>query len=185
MKSSSANPITYLTHFSYFSFCSLIENKVVEMHLLWNLFMKSVIRRIFSFPIIYPTKKKKEPHTAKLINFLKDCQCYNNFFYIILKACHCLLDCASFVSRSQKFVKKKTDGGQFIKCVFVMLSLRIKWSNANRLCGLKSSQAIVLWDSYFISDRTQLSAVGESMLCDYPMVVDYILEINLTKGKKI
>ena len=33
-------------------FCSLIKNKVVIMHLLWNLFMKNVIRLIFSFPII-------------------------------------------------------------------------------------------------------------------------------------
>ena len=31
----------------------------------------------------------------------------------------------------------------------------------------------------------QLLAVGESLLCDYPTVVDYILEINLTKRKKI
>ena len=30
----------------------------------------------------------------------------------------------------------------------------------------------------------QLLLVGESLLCDYPMVVDYILEINLTKCKK-
>ena len=32
-----------------------------------------------------------------------------------------------------------------------------------------------------IFDLTQLLAVGESLLCDYPMVVDYILEIDLTK----
>ena len=30
----------------------------------------------------------------------------------------------------------------------------------------------------------QLLAVGESLLCDYPTVVDYILGINLTNGKK-
>ena len=47
------------------------------------------------------------------------------------------------------------------------------------------SQRVVLWDSNIIFDRTQLSAVGESLLCDYSMVVDYILEINLTKRKTI
>ena len=30
----------------------------------------------------------------------------------------------------------------------------------------------------------QLLAVGESLLCDYPTINDYILEINLTKRKK-
>ena len=38
---------------------------------------------------------------------------------------------------------------------------------------------------YLFFDRTQLSSVGVSLLCDYPMVVVYILEINLTKRKKI
>ena len=38
---------------------------------------------------------------------------------------------------------------------------------------------------HLILDLMQLLAVGESWLCDYPMVVDYILEINLTKCKKI
>ena len=36
--------------------------------------------------------------------------------------------------------------------------------------------------SYWLS---QLLAVGEALLCDYLMVDDYILEINLTKRKKI
>ena len=66
-----------------------------------------------------------------------------------------------------------------------MLSLRIKLSNANRPYRPKSSQRVVLYDSNLIFDRPQLSATGESFLCDYPMVVDYILEINLTKRKKI
>ena len=83
----------------------------------------------------------------------------------------------------------KPDGGQFVKsqknCVFVKLSLRIKLSNANRPCGPKSSQKVVLWEFNLIFDRTQLSAVGESLLCDYPMVVDYIQEINIKKRKKI
>ena len=30
-----------------------------------------------------------------------------------------------------------------------------------------------------------LSAAEESLLCDYPMVTDYILEINLTKRQSI
>ena len=34
-------------------------------------------------------------------------------------------------------------------------------------------------------DRTQLSDAEESLLCYYPMVIDYILEINLTKRKEI
>ena len=29
-----------------------------------------------------------------------------------------------------------------------------------------------------ICDLTQLLAVGESLLCEYPMIVDYILEID-------
>ena len=39
----------------------------------------------------------------------------------------------------------------------------------------------VFLDSRVIFDRTQLLVVEESLLCDYPMIVDYILEINLTK----
>ena len=62
-----------------------------------------------------------------------------------------------------------------------MLSLRIQLRNANRPYGPKSSQRVVLSDSNLIFDRRQLSAVGESL----SMVVDYILEINLTKRKKI
>ena len=65
-----------------------------------------------------------------------------------------------------------------------MLSLRINLSNANRLYGSKSSQIVVLWDSNLIFDLTQLLAVGETLLCDYPMVVDYILEINLRNVKR-
>ena len=39
----------------------------------------------------------------------------------------------------------------------------------------------------FTFDLAQLLAVGESLLCDYSMVVDTgnILEINLTKRKQI
>ena len=64
-----------------------------------------------------------------------------------------------------------------------MLSLMIKLSNTNRLCGPKSSQRVVLWDSNIFFDLTQLLATGESLLCDYHMLVDYTLEINLTKHK--
>ena len=34
------------------------------------------------------------------------------------------------------------------------------------------------FDFHLIFDRTQLSAFGESLLCDYPVAVDYIQEIN-------
>ena len=62
-----------------------------------------------------------------------------------------------------------------------------KIKNKNRPYGPKSSQRVVIWDSNLIFDRTQLSAVGGSLLCDYTMVhvVDYILEISLTKSKQI
>ena len=36
-----------------------------------------------------------------------------------------------------------------------------------------------------IFDRMQLSDAEKYLLCDYPMVIDYILEINLTKRQKI
>ena len=62
-----------------------------------------------------------------------------------------------------------------------MLSLRIKLGNVNRLYGF--FQRVVLWDSHLIFDIAQLLAVGVSLLYDYPMVNDYILEINLTQGK--
>ena len=52
-----------------------------------------------------------------------------------------------------------------------MLSLRIKLSNTNRLYGPKSSQRVFLGDSHLIFDHTQSSAIGESLLCDYPMVL--------------
>ena len=35
------------------------------------------------------------------------------------------------------------------------------------------------------TDLTQLLDVRESLLCDYPIVDDYILEINLMKRKNI
>ena len=54
-------------------------------------------------------------------------------------------------------------------------------SNGNRP---KSSQRLILWDYHLISHRTQLSAAEESLLYDYRMAVDYILEINHTKCKK-
>ena len=66
-----------------------------------------------------------------------------------------------------------------------MLSLRIKISNANRLYRPQCSQRVVRYDSNLIFDLTQLLAVGESLLCDYPVLVDYILEIKLTKRQTI
>ena len=44
---------------------------------------------------------------------------------------------------------------------------------------------VVPWDFNLTFDLTQLLAVGESLWCDYSMVIDYILEINFTKRKKI
>ena len=44
---------------------------------------------------------------------------------------------------------------------------------------------LVLSDFHLIFDRTHLSDAEESLLCDYPMVIDYILEINLTKCQNI
>ena len=64
-----------------------------------------------------------------------------------------------------------------------MPSLSIKVSNENQLYGSLSSQRLVLSDSHLIFERTHLSDAEESMLCDYPMVIDYILDINLTKRK--
>ena len=46
-------------------------------------------------------KKKRNAYSKTYLFFLKDWKCYNNFIYIILKACHLLLHCTSFVSRSQ------------------------------------------------------------------------------------
>ena len=51
-----------------------------------------------------------------------------------------------------------------------MRSLRVKLSNANCLYGPESSQKAFLRDSNLIFDLTQLLAVGESLLCDYPMI---------------
>ena len=66
-----------------------------------------------------------------------------------------------------------------------MLSLRIKLSTTNHLYGHKSSQMVILWDSYLTFDLTKLLTVEESLLCDYSMVVEYILKMNLMKHKKI
>ena len=62
------------------------------------------------------------------------------------------------------------------------LFLRIKLSNANRLFGLK-----VVRESFFEIPISSLilRSYWESLLCDYSIVVDYILEINLTDRKKI
>ena len=73
----------------------------------------------------YIRDKKKETHTVKH-QFLWKMESYNNFVYIILKACHWLIDCPSFVSLSQKCVQEnwlQQDEGQFVNlqktCVFV------------------------------------------------------------------
>ena len=136
---------------------------------------------------LYIIPDKKETHTVKLINFSEKIRLHHFKGMMPTSRLHIV-----FFLEVKNLFKKigfKPDGGQFVKsqknCVFVMLSLRIKLSNVNRLYGPKCSQRVVLWDSSFISDRTQLSAVGVSLLCDYPIVVDYILKINLMKRKKI
>ena len=65
-----------------------------------------------------------------------------------------------------------------------ILFVRIKLSDGHRLHSSNSSQRAILWNSYLIFDLTQLLAVEETLLCDYPVVVDYILAINLTKHMK-
>ena len=57
-----------------------------------------------------------------------------------------------------------------------MLWLSIKLSNENKLYGPKTSQRVI---------HTQLSAVEESILYDYPWVIGYKLEINLMKCQNI
>ena len=59
---------------------------------------------LFKFREHIPDKKKERNAYSKTSIFLKDCMCYNNFIYTILKACHWLLDCTSLVSRSQNCV---------------------------------------------------------------------------------
>ena len=53
-----------------------------------------------------------------------------------------------------------------------MPSLSIKVSNGNQLYGTLSSQRLVLSDAYLIFDRTHLADAKESLLYDYPMVID-------------
>ena len=65
-----------------------------------------------------------------------------------------------------------------------MLSLGIKLSNVNRLYGPTSSQRIVLSDSHLIVDCTRSSAVGESLLCDYPIVLVRYWKETLRNVKK-
>ena len=84
----------------------------------------------------------------------------------------------------------KPDGGQFVKSqtnsVFVLLSFRIKLNSANRrLDGPKSSQRVFFEIPISSMILRSYWLLGESLLCDYPMVTDYILETNLTKRKQI
>ena len=65
-----------------------------------------------------------------------------------------------------------------------MPSLSLKESNGNRLYIPKGSQRLVLRDYHLSLDRTQLLAAEESLLCDCPMTIDYMWEINLTKCQK-
>ena len=115
-----------------------------------------------------------------------DCKCYTSFVYIILRHAIDSFNSHVLFLEVKNVIKKivfKQDGGQFVKsqknCIFVLPSLSIKLSNDNWLYKPKSSQRLVLWDSHLNFD-TQLSAAEEYMLCVYTMVVDYILEINLT-----
>ena len=66
-----------------------------------------------------------------------------------------------------------------------MPSLSIKVSNWNQIYGTYSFQRLVLSDFYLIFDCTHLADAEESLLFDYPMVIDYILEINLTKRQNV
>ena len=79
---------------------------------------------------------------------------WTNYVYIILKACHWLLDCTFFVSRSQTCVQEiwlqSRWGSICIKSqknyVFVLLSLRIKLSNCESpWWTLKWSKSRSLW----------------------------------------
>ena len=75
----------------------------------------------------------------------------------------------------------RVDGGQFVqsqKMGVVIPFLTINITNRNRCSVPKSIQRLVLSNFHRI-DRTQLSAADESV------VVDYILEINLTKRQTI
>ena len=175
--------------------CMLFRNRwwKYHIHLSFSGYFSSLETNAWKLFTYIPDKKDWK-QSVKLINFLKDCQCYDNFVCNILKACHWLLGCTPFVSRSQKFVQEnwlQTRLGSVCKLTEKNASLlssetlRIKLSNANRPYRPKSRQSLVLWDSNLIFDRTLLYAVGESLLCDYPMVVDYILKINLTKRNKI
>ena len=81
----------------------------------------------------------------------------------------------------------KPDGGQFVKSQKLHLCYAVSQNKGMRITSIDLK---VVKESFFeISNSslilTQLLAVGESLLCDYPMVVDYILEIKLTKRKKI
>ena len=56
--------------------------------------------------------------------------------------------------------------------------------------GINSMDLKEVKDSFcqifnLIFDRTHLSNAEESLLCDYPMVIDYILEITLTKRQNV
>ena len=43
----------------------------------------------------------------------------------------------------------------------------------------------VVKQSFFVIPISSLVADGESLLCDYPIVAGYILEINLTKRERM
>ena len=43
----------------------------------------------------------------------------------------------------------------------------------------------VVKESFFVIPISSLVTDGESLLCDYPIVAGYILEINLTKRERM
>ena len=69
-----------------------------------------------------------------------------------------------------------------------MPSISIKVSIGNRLHGLQSSRGHIPSDSHLIlllDAEEYLSDAEEFLLCDCPMVIDYILEINHRTRQKL
>ena len=69
-------------------------------------------------------------------------------------------------------------------CLFHALSQHKSKQWKSTLWDLKQSKTCSSY-SHLIFNRTHLAAAEKSLLCDFPMVIDYIQEINLTKCQNV
>ena len=85
------------------------------------------------------------------------------------------------VKNVSKKVVFKPDRGQFVKSKKNVSFYALSQHKSKQSTSTQVVKTLFFQIPHLIFYHKQLSGAKESLLCHYPMVIDYILEINLTK----